>query len=141
MNIVRVEEFIVTGRRARTSNEREMKGEGVIGQLWSSGAPTASPLVAVYSEYESDKDGEYTYLLGRKIGEDETEPREGMFRTVEAGSYLHLPFAGSVSPEAVVGLWREVWAMEQEGKIRRAYKTDFELYGGAGFDLYVGIKT
>jgi predicted transcriptional regulator YdeE len=117
-----------------------MSGEGVIGKMWSSGAPAGSPVVALYSEYESDKDGEYTYLLGRKMGEDETVPHEMAHRRVLGGSYLQLPFVGPVSPEAVVGLWRQVWELEGEGKIRRAYQTDFELYGEAGFDLYVGVK-
>lgn len=117
-----------------------MSGKGVIGKMWSNGAPPSSPVVAVYSTYESDKDGEYNYLLGRKMGEDETVPQEVAHRDVEAGSYLHLQFAGSVSPEAVVGLWRQVWEAEHLGKIQRAYKTDFELYGVAGFDLYVGVK-
>jgi len=31
--------------------------------------------------------------------------------------------------------------MEELGKIERAYKTDFELYGEAGFDLYVGVRS
>ena len=140
MNIVRVEEFIVTGRRARTSNEREMKGEGVIGQLWSSGAPTASPLVAVYSEYESDKDGEYTYLLGRKIGEDETEPREECFAPWKRAHICICHSPGLFRQKRWSGYGGR-FGRWSEGKIRRAYKTDFELYGGAGFDLYVGIKT
>ncbi len=141
MNTVGVDEFSVAGREARTSNAREMSGEGVIGKMWSSGVPAGSPIVAVYSAYESDKDGEYNYLLGRKMGEDETVPSGMTQRVVEGGSYWHLQFAGAVSPEAVVGLWRQVWEAEGLGQIRRAYKTDFELYGEAGFDLYVGLKT
>ncbi len=141
MNTVTVEGFTVTGREARTSNAREMNGEGVISELWNSEALPSSPLVAVYSEYESDKDGEYSYLLGRKLGDEETVSREMAHRRVPGGEYLHLRFAGSISPEAVVGLWRQVWEMEELGKIERAYKTDFELYGEAGFDLYVGVRS
>lgn len=141
MNTVRVEEFTVAGREARTSNAREMSGEGVIGKMWNSGVPASSPIVAVYSEYESDKDGEYSYLLGRKMGEAETVPRELAHCTVLGGQYLHLQVAGSISPEAVMGLWRQVWEMEHVGKIERAYQTDFELYGEAGFDLYVGVTS
>jgi predicted transcriptional regulator YdeE len=140
VNTVKMDSFFVIGREARTSNAREMSGQGVIGQMWSSGVPTGSPVVAVYSEYASDKDGEYNYLLGRKRTEEETVPKEMAHRMVAGGSYLHLQFAGSVSPEAVMGLWREVWEMEHLGKIQRTYKTDFELYGDAGFDLYVGVK-
>jgi predicted transcriptional regulator YdeE len=140
VNTVTVKGFTVVGREARTSNAREMSGEGVIGKMWSSEVPTGSPVVAVYSAFESDKDGEYNYLLGRKMGDDETVPSESAHRIVESGSYAHFQFTGSVSPEAVVGLWRQVWEAEHLGEIRRAYQTDFELYGEAGFDLYIGLK-
>jgi predicted transcriptional regulator YdeE len=141
LNTVYVESFAVVGREARTNNSREMSGAGLIGQMWSKGVPTGWPVVAVYSGYESDKDGEYDYLLGRKGVDDETVPREMAHRVVLEGSYLHFNFAGSISPEAVVGLWRQVWEAEHLGQIQRAYKTDFELYGENGFDLYVGLKT
>jgi len=140
VNTVRVEGFAVAGHEARTSNAKEMSGEGVIGKMWSSGVPVSSPVVALYSAYESDKDGEYNYLLGAKMGEDDTVPREMVHRVVLGGQYLHLEFVGSVSPEAVIGLWRHVWELEHEGTIDRAYKTDFEIYGSAGFELYVGVK-
>jgi len=87
VNTVGVDEFSVAGREARTSNAREMSGEGAIGKMWSSGVPAGSPIVAVYSAYESDKDGEYNYLLGRKMGEDETVPSGMTQRVVEGGSY------------------------------------------------------
>jgi predicted transcriptional regulator YdeE len=140
VKIVQVESFAVVGREARTSNAKEMSGAGVIGQMWSKGAPAGWPLAVVYSGYESDKDGEYDYLLGRKIVDDETIPKEMAHRVVLAGPYMHLSFEGSISPEAVMGLWRHVWESEHIGAIQRAYKTDFELYGQAGFDLYVGLK-
>ena len=141
MKTVQIKSFAVVGREERTSNAKEMSGSGVIGGMWSNGAPSGSPVVAVYSGYESDKDGEYDYLLGRKIGDDETVPREMAHRVVERGSYAQLSFQGSISPEAVVELWRQVWEAESLGEIQRAYKTDFELYSETGFDLYVGLKS
>lgn len=140
MNIVSVEPFSAVGREARTTNAREMSGRGVIGGMWSSGLPADSPIIAVYCEYESDKDGEYSYLLGTKLGKEEAVPRELAHRQVEAGQYLRLGFAGSVSPEATVGLWMQVWDLERDGKLQRAYKTDFEIYSGHGLELYVGVK-
>ena len=129
-----VDGFAVTGREARTNNAREMSGEGVIGKMWSD-APSSSPIVAVYSEYESDKDGQYNYLLGVKAAPDETPQRQ-----VEKGDYVLLQFEGPITPEATIGLWRQIWDLEGTGKIQRAYKTDFELYGSTGLELYVGIK-
>jgi predicted transcriptional regulator YdeE len=141
VNTEEVEGFTVIGREARTSNAKEMSGTGVIGGMWSRGVPSGWPVVAVYSGYESDKDGDYDYLLGRKIADDETVPSDLAYRLVPAGSYLHLHFEGSISPESVVALWRQVWDAEHLGTIKRAYDTDFELYGENGFDLYVGLKS
>jgi len=135
-----VDSFTVVGREARTSNAKEMSGAGVIGQMWSKGVPSGSPVVAVYSQYESDKDGEYSYLLGRKTTADETVPQAMAYCVVLAGTYLHLSFQGPISPESVMGLWRQIWEAEHAGTIQRAYQTDFEVYGEAGFDLYVGVR-
>jgi predicted transcriptional regulator YdeE len=134
MKTIWVDGFAVTGTEARTTNAREMSGEGVIGKMWSGALPTHAAIVAVYSEYESDKDGAYNYLLGTK-----TEP-ERAHRTVEEGEYILLQFEGPVTPAAVVGLWQQVWELERTGEIQRAYRTDFELYGDTGLELYVGIK-
>ena len=139
MKTERVAGFTVIGQEGRTSNAKEMSGEGVIGSMWGHGVQ-GSPVVAVYSSYASDKDGEYNYLLGRKMGEDETVPREMTHRIVVPGTYLYLEFAGTVSPEAVMNLWRHVWELEHGGEIARAYQTDFEVYGPNGFELYVGVK-
>jgi predicted transcriptional regulator YdeE len=135
MKTVWVDGFAVTGREVRTSNAREMSGEGAIGKMWAGGAPSDSAIVVVYSEYESDKDGEYNYLLGTKAAPDGTPRRE-----VEKGDYILLKFEGPITPEATVGLWRQVWDLESVGRIQRAYRTDFEVYGDEGLELYIGIK-
>ena len=140
MDIQQIDGFTTVGRETRTSNEKEMNGEGTIGQLWDSKLPIGSPIVAVYSEYQSNKDGEYSYLLGRKLGEDEPLPQQMAHRRVVSGKYLRLEFTGEISPAAVVGLWQQVWDMETQGQIQRTYKTDFELYGANGFELFVGVK-
>lgn len=140
MKTTQVQGFTVVGREARTSNAKEMSGDGVIGALWSKGVPSGSPVAAVYSGYASDKDGEYDYLLGRRIADDETVPSELAHRVIMTGPYLHLSFEGSVSPESVIALWRQVWEAEHLGTLKRAYKTDYELYRESGFDLYVGLK-
>jgi predicted transcriptional regulator YdeE len=135
MKTVWVDGFAVMGREARTTNTREMNGEGVIGKMWSGSIPSLAEIVVVYSDYESDKDGAYNYLLGTKTGPALAR------REVQKGEYILLRFEGPVTPEATVGLWRQVWDLERQGKIERAYATDFELYGDTGFELYVGIKS
>jgi predicted transcriptional regulator YdeE len=141
MNIVRMDSFTVMGREVRTSNARELSGQSGIGQLWSRMSPDLGTPVAVYSEYASDKDGEYTYTLGAEIGFDETLPLQYAKRTTEEGNYACLKSEGPVTPQLVQDLWRQVWALEDAGKLPRAYRTDFEIYSGKGIELYVGVKS
>ena len=130
----------MVGREVRTSNVREMSGQGAIGQLWSKMTPDLGTPVAVYSEYSSNKDGEYNYMLGSEIGFNETVPLQFSRRDTEEGDYLCLKTEGPVTPELVVGLWRQIWALEESGELARAYRTDFELYKGNGLELNVGVK-
>jgi predicted transcriptional regulator YdeE len=139
MKTVTVEAFYVIGHEARTSNAREQSGTGIIGKMWSTGVPGASPIVAVYSEYESDKDGLYNYLLGSKTGGKEKLPSDLTKRKVEAGEYVVLD-SHTGEKLQVIPLWQQIWDLEREGKISRAYKTDFELYNGPAVELYVGVK-
>jgi predicted transcriptional regulator YdeE len=140
MNIVQMEAFTVMGREVRTSNARELSGQGAIGQLWSKISPDLGTPVAVYSEYATDKDGEYSYMLGAEVGFDETMPLQFSRRDSEAGDYVCLKSEGPVTPEVVVGLWRQIWALEEAGDLSRAYRTDYEIYRGNGVELYVGVK-
>jgi predicted transcriptional regulator YdeE len=136
-----MEAFTVMGREVRTSNARELSGQGSIGQLWSKMNPELGKPVAVYSQYASNKDGEYSYMLGVEIGHDETLPLQFSRRDSEEGDYVCLKSEGPVTPELVVGLWRQIWALEEAGELSRAYRTDFEIYRGNGVELYVGVKS
>src|ERR1700732_766116 len=104
--------FSVVGPEARTSHAREMTGPGVIGELWSKVDPSLGPPVAVYSDYETDKNGEYSYLLGTKAGGNDGQPPGFSRRTIEEGNYLCLTSEGPITPEVVVGLWQRIWALE-----------------------------
>jgi predicted transcriptional regulator YdeE len=140
VNIVRHKGFTVIGREARTSNAREMSGAGVIGQMWSTVNPKPGLPVAVYSEYESDKDGEYTYTLGVKADMNETLPLNSVKRSIDSGDYVCLKYEGPFTPQATLDLWKQAWTLEHEKQILRAYKTDFEVYSPNGVELYIGVN-
>lgn len=75
--IVRQSEFVVVGISARTTNAQEMPGGGVIGKMWQrfmSEQPlkripsrTDSNILALYTNYESDANGAYTFVIGAKV--------------------------------------------------------------------------
>jgi predicted transcriptional regulator YdeE len=136
-----MQSFTVMGHEVRTSNARESSGQGPIAQLWSKmGTDLAAP-IAVYSQYEADKDGEYSYMLGTEVGLDETLPLQLSKRTTEEGQYFCLKSEGPVTPTLVVDLWRQIWKLEETGQLARAYRTDFEIYKRNGMELYVGVKS
>jgi predicted transcriptional regulator YdeE len=140
MTMVHRESFAVSGHEAETTNAREFSGLGVIAQLWSAVDASGGPLIAVYSAYESDRDGKYSYLLGVEVDAAQQAAEHLRLRIVEEGDYLCLKHEGQVTPQAVVDLWQQVWTLEDRGELARAYRTDFETYTAHGMELYVGVR-
>ena len=134
--------FTITGYGARTTNAREISGEGQIAQLWAKmKIQIGSEFVALYTDYESDKDGAYTYVLGT-VTENNAAVPEGMIRrSAAAGEYAVLKAYGKLAPDAVV----RIWSLESSGAIARTYVADYDIYrfGEAGestIEVYVGVQ-
>ncbi|PYX32638.1 MAG: AraC family transcriptional regulator [Acidobacteria bacterium] len=155
--VVSQSEFTVVGIAARTSNTREATADGVIGKQWErfmkegilAKIPNKvdSAVVAVYTDYASDKDGEYTYLLGAKVKSNRDVP-EGMVARVPAGRYAVFTSEKGPAAQVVVEAWQRIWAVPKSAPGgNRAYKADFEVYDeraadpqNVQVDVYVGIK-
>ena len=160
MNLVKlhVDSFKVVGIEARTSNAREMTDDAVIGRMWGRmheenllsriSNRVDSRIVAVYTDYESDKNGAYTYLLGAKVSSTKDVPPGMVTCTVPSGPYAMFTAQGEPAPQMTVNLWKRIWSLEKPGTLHRAYKTDFEVhYEGLAenpaethVDIYVGIQ-
>jgi len=160
MNMVElhVDRFTVAGFEARTTNAQERTGNGPISQLWArllsqhfvSAIPNRvdSHIVAVYSNYESDKDGPYTYLLGAKVASAKDLPSGMVSRDIVPGPYAMFTAEGDAPAQMVLNLWKRIRALEKSGWLPRAYKTDYEVhYTGvadaaakAHLDIYIGVK-
>jgi predicted transcriptional regulator YdeE len=155
MNPERVDEagFVVVGIAARTDNAREMTPEGIIGKQWgrfleenlAEQIPNKmnSSIVAVYTDYAGDQDGEYTFVIGARVRSGTKVPVGMVAKTVPAGRYaVFLSESGPVG-EVVMKTWRRVWSAE----IHRAYGADYEVYderasdpGHAQVEVHVGIR-
>lgn len=153
-----IDSFSVVGVAVRTSNAREMSGDGAIAKLWArmrqenllSQIPNRvdSRVMAVYADYESDKDGPYTYVLGAKVSSVKNIPPAMVSRRVESGTYAMFTEQGGPPARMVIDLWKRIWSLEKPAQIHRAYKTDFEVYyeglsedpENAHVDVYVGIQ-
>lgn len=150
---VRSESFEVVGIRARTTNAQEMAGKGVIPQLWARFMQedliekipdrTGSDVIVLNTGYQSDKNGEYTYVIGAKVSSTRNVPAGMGAYNVPAGEYAEFS-AEETSPAGVVGVWRRIWSLEDSGQLLRAYQTDYEVHhksqNKATADVYIGLK-
>jgi len=155
---VRQAAFPVVGIEARTSNAKEGTGDGVIGKQWQKffqdGVLEKIPnkvdgnTYAVYSDYASDKNGEYSLTIGAKVRDGSPAPPGLVLKTVTAGNYTVVTSEKGPVAKVVVAAWQRVWAMEDRRELApRAYKTDYELYDqraadpeNSQADLYIGTK-
>ncbi len=159
MNMLKlhVDRFSVVGLETRTSNPREANGNGPISQLWAqlqsdrfvSRIPNRvdSRIVAVYSNYESDKDGPYTYLLGARVSSVKDVPPGMVSMSIVPGTYAMFTAQGDAPAELVVSLWKRIWALEKPDQLHRSYKTDYEVHytapgapAIAHVDVYIGVR-
>lgn len=149
--------FTVIGIEARTSNAREATPDGIIGKQWqkffSEGSSQKIPnkidpnFYAVYSDYAGDHNGEYSFLIGAKVKEG-TAPPEGMVaKQIRAGKYALVTTDKGPFPKVVPAAWIKIFSLEESGKLKRAYQTDFELYDqraqdpqNGQADIYIGVK-
>lgn len=146
-------EFIGIGEE--TNNELEMKGDGVIPKLWAefyqkgiqSQIPNKSneSTIALYTNYESDETGTYSFAIGTQV-DDGTNPPEGMkVFSVEASKYVVFTTRQGRIPDVIVEAWQFIWEWSKSNE--RAFTSDFELYdhraadpNNAQVDIYISVK-
>lgn len=149
--------FTVIGIAARTDNAKESTADGIIPKQWQKffgeGIPakisgtTGTNFYAVYSDYASHHNGEYTYIVGQVVKDGTAAPNGLVVKQLPAGKYA--VFTTEVGPFAKVipDAWQRIFKLEEEGKLKRAYKTDFEIYDqraqnpqNGQVDIYVGLE-
>jgi predicted transcriptional regulator YdeE len=157
MNIQQRDGFYVVGLTARTNNAHEMSGKGKIGEVWQEFLrpdlvvkipnKIGVDLIAVYTDYETDHTGHYTYLLGMPISSAEALPASLTVKHIPPGRYAVFRSERGPIKEVVPEVWQRIWALSHKqlgGK--RAFKSDFEIYDqraadpeNAQIDVYVGL--
>jgi len=131
--------FDVIGIETRTNNAQEASGKGAIPQQWqrlfNEGILEKIPdradqsVIAVYTNYASDWNGDYTYILGAKVKQGTKTPAGMMLVTVPAGEYVEFESARGPGQKVIADAWKQIWGYFQEpGNPARAYKSDFERY-------------
>jgi len=141
MEKVNREGFSVKGPSVRTTNKAEMCSAGKISDLWGqfyvSNTDHNTSICGVYSDYESDANGEFTVTAGTKVIDGANESI-----LIKAGTYLVFPANGPM-PVAIIDAWKTVWEyFSNNQSYVRAYETDFEEYSGPeSAAIYIGIKS
>jgi len=152
--IEKLEGFTVIGVSVRTNNAKEQTPDGQIGKTWQrlsqekfldkiSGKADQN-IIAVYTDYASDKDGDYTFTLGAKVASDKEIPSGMVTVKIPAGRYARFTTEKRQAYKVVPDTWKRIW---NNSGGERTYKSDFEVYDQRAadpeksqVDVYVGIK-
>ena len=107
-----------------------------------------SSIIAMYTDYASDKDGEYSFVLGARVTDVQQVPSGMVVKRFPAGRYAVLSSEKGPVHVVVPEAWKRIWSMSREelgGE--RAYQADYELYDhraadpqNAQVEIYVGLK-
>lgn len=158
-NIQQLSEIKLVGITERTSNAREMNpetakigsamqkffGNSMQEQILKRKNP--GTVFAVYTNYESDEHGYYTYFLGEEVNDFENIGHGFETLTIPEQTYVKFTSDPGQMPAVCIDMWQNIWKMEAAdlgGK--RAYIADFEVYDErsqnpehAVLDIYIGI--
>jgi predicted transcriptional regulator YdeE len=152
-----VSAFSVVGISARTSNAKEAGPDGIIPKQWQTffhdgvaariPNKTGAEIYAVYADYASDHNGEYTFIIGCKV-KDGTASHAGLTAAqIPSGDYAVISSKKGPVARVVPAAWQDVFKMEGSGELHRTYRADFELYDqrthdpqNAQVDLFLGVK-
>jgi predicted transcriptional regulator YdeE len=157
--IVEQPQFSVIGIQVRTSNAKEMAGGGTIPRQWErffkEGIADKIPnkvdstIYAIYTNYASDHNGEYDFIIGMKVSSVSDVPPGMVAQQVPSGRFAVIASAKGAAAQVVPQAWQRVYDLDDNKQLggARAYKADFELYDqrsqnpqDSQVDLYVGLK-
>ncbi|HVE45046.1 MAG TPA: GyrI-like domain-containing protein [Gammaproteobacteria bacterium] len=159
--LVNKSEIKLVGLTARTSNKNEMNPENskigeLAGRFWSQNVAAQitnrknpGVTLSVYTEYDSNEHGDYTYFIGEEVSSFENISVGMRQLTIPAAQYQKFTTPAGKMPEVVIHAWQQIWGMsanDLDGE--RAYIADFEVYdqrandpSNASLDIYIGIKS
>lgn len=153
-------EIKLVGLATRTNNKNEMDpqmskiGE-LVGRFWSQNIANQIPnrknpgiTLSVYTEYDTNEHGDYTYFLGEEVSSFENTSSELQKLTISAAKYQKLTTPSGKMPEVVISAWQQIWQMTSDDfGGDRAYIADFEVYdqraidpANTSLDIYIGVK-
>lgn len=157
--IVQLPKIPLVGTSLRTSYQNETSESGKIGpcvqnyfhqKLFDKITGRTKPFTTfcVYTEYESDFRGAYTYFIGEEVSPTSPVPNDFSSLEIQPQTYVKFTTEAGPMPTVLINAWQEIWKMTSEelgGK--RCYHADFEVYDDRAsdhqnvvLDIYIGIE-
>ena len=156
--VVEKDGFTVIGISARTSNAKEMTANGVIGKMWGRlfqegllekiQNKADQNVVAVYTDYASDHNGEYTFILGARVTSEGSVPAGLVAHKVSGGKFAVFTSEKGPAPQVVPAAWMKINSLPKTATGGdRVYRADYEIYDERArdpqnviVDILIGIK-
>lgn len=153
-------EINLVGLTARTNNMAEMNpstakikptmekffGEKIQEKIQNKKNP--GKIFAVYTQYESDFTGDYTYFMGEEVTSLKEIEKGLETLTLPGQEYVTFTSEPGTLPGVVIEMWQKIWQMDPASLGgTRGYVADFEIYDArshdplnAVLDIYIGVK-
>ncbi|SHH25209.1 GyrI-like domain-containing protein [Flavobacterium johnsoniae] len=147
-----IKKFNVIGISIRTTNEN---GQSVkdIPALWNQFLTeeiitkipnkTSNEIYCIYTDYKKDHTAPYTTILGCAVENLESIPEGMIGKTIENSNYEKFIAKGNLTEGAVYNEWVKIWNSD----LKRAFTSDFEVYGekaqylkNAEVDIFIAIQ-
>lgn len=104
-------------------------------------------IIALYYNYESNKDGAYSLLLGARVSTLDKIPTGLTAQHVPAQkTHVFTTKQGPLS-NIVLDLWKNIWQQEDANNLDRSYQFDYEIYDErchnpkkATMSIHIGVK-
>lgn len=118
--------FTLVGLEGRTSNEKEVSGNGIVGQIIAqyygeqlfAKIPDQSPpgfSFSLMSDYASDQNGEYTFTMGVPVEKTEGELPDGVvIKNIPASRYAVFVSERGPMPNVIIDLWSKIWSTSEK---------------------------
>lgn len=146
-----ISNFSVVGLTERTTNCAELNQDTAkIPKLWgqfysmelADNTPNRipnTPILGVYSAYESDASGAYDLTVGVHVREPVGSELGSV--DIQEGKYFVFEAHGPM-PVTIIQAWTTIWTyFEQNPSFHRSYRTDFESWGGPEeVQIYIGVE-
>ncbi|MGE3919955.1 MAG: GyrI-like domain-containing protein [Gammaproteobacteria bacterium] len=153
-------EIKLVGITTRTNNMNEMNQEtakigSMIQKYFSQGLSnkishrkTPGITYCVYTNYESDFTGDYSYFIGEEVSSLEDIASDFEKLSIPVQRYTKFTAGPGKMPDVCIHAWQKIWQMDASDlNGNRSYIADFEVYDERSvdpnhttFDIFIGVK-